>query len=164
MASAWSVLALLIVSLTAVRVNAIYEFSVVHDRLVAEMDYGTPSAGKFLDARLTLNRQVDSQMITGRFSCRPRRGFGPRTGGCVVSRGEIVGTRAARPLDGGTPAYYEVTLRASGNGVACEFSGFAPRLQLGTGRLYTLDGSYRCVDAAGSTIQTGRFSAVPRRP
>lgn len=138
---------------------AIPHFSSVHDRLVGEMDYGTPSEGKFLDVRFTLNRLEISEGITGRFSCRPR------TGHCALSRGDVVGMRMALPRDAGMPSYYQITFRASGAGVACDFTAFAPRLQLGGGgRLYTLDGSYRCVDGAGTTTQVGRFSAFPRRP
>jgi hypothetical protein len=165
MASVRCLLALVVARLAGAPVAAIPQISTVHDRLVGEMDYGTPSAGKFVDVRFTLNRSEISEGITGRFSCRPRVRVGPYTGHCALSRGDVVGTRVALPSDAGMPSYYQVTFRASGAGVVCDFTAFAPRLQLGgRGRLYTLDGSYRCVGGAGTTTQAGRFSAVRRRP
>ena len=131
------------------------------DRLIGEASYPTLSDGKILNLRLALNWQPGSNTVTGRFSCQPRRGLGMYTGNCPLSRGPLIGTLTSQLGEaGGTPSFYRVAFRVSGNGGACDFSAFFPYLQLRDPRIYTLDGAYQCSDGAGTTTQTGRFSAL----
>ncbi len=131
------------------------------DRLIGEASYPTLSDGKILNLRLALNWQPGSNTVTGRFSCQPRRGLGMYTGNCPLSRGPLIGTLTSQLGEAGvTPSFYRVAFRVSGNGGACDFSAFFPYLQLRDPRIYTLDGAYQCSDGAGTTTQTGRFSAL----
>jgi len=131
------------------------------DRLIGEASYPTLSDGKILNLRLALNWQPGSNTVTGRLSCQPRRGLGMYTGNCPLSRGPLIGTLTSQLGQAGvTPSFYRVAFRVSGNGGACDFSAFFPYLQLRDPRIYTLDGAYQCSDGAGTTTQTGRFSAL----
>ena len=131
------------------------------DRLIGEASYPTLSDGKILNLRLALNWQPGSNTVTGRLSCQPRRGLGMYTGNCPLSRGPLIGTLTSQLGQAGvTPSFYRVAFRVSGNGGVCDFSAFFPYLQLRDPRIYTLDGAYQCSDGAGTTTQTGRFSAL----
>jgi hypothetical protein len=133
-----------------------------HDRFTGEMNYETPSAGKFLNLRLTLNWQLPADTLSGRFTCQPRRGLGMATGDCPFSHGSLGGTFAKQVGEAGvTPSFYRLSFRVAGNDAACDFSAFAPYLQFGSGArlFYTLDGAYQCSDTAGTMTQMGKFSA-----
>ena len=131
------------------------------DRLIGEARYPTLSDGKFLNFRLVLDWQPGSNTVTGGFSCQPRRGLGMFTGNCPLSRGPLIGTLTSQLGEAGvTPSFYRAAFRVSGNGGTCDFSAFFPHLQLSEPRIYTLDGAYQCSDGAGTTTQTGRFSAL----
>ena len=156
---------LLVLSTLLVAVSPVAAISIVpskpRDRLIGEARYPTPSDGKFLNFRLVLDWSPGSNTLTGRFSCQPRRGLGMYTGNCPLSRGPLIGTLTSQLGEAGvTPSFYRVAFRVSGNGGACDFSAFFPYLQLRDPRIYTLDGAYQCSDGAGTTTQTGRFSAL----
>ncbi len=86
------------------------------------------------------------------------------TGVCPLSHGYLTGTFTSQVGEAGvTPSFTHVTFQVSGNGRTCDFSGFAPHLQLIGPLFATLDGAYQCSDAAGTMTQTGRFSAALSR-
>ena len=162
--SAWvRVLAVGTLLIVGAPATAIFTIPTAHSRLVGEAVYPTLTLGKVLRLRVTLSWPADSTTLSGWLRCRPRRGLNMFEGDCPLSRGRLSGRFVNSIGEAGvTPSFSRVTFRVSGDGRTCEFSAFAPYLELGPA-LLALDGVYSCSDGTGTTTQAGRFSAFARR-